>query len=129
MSVHDNDRIDDLQSVVLQLGNALMLSERRTARLERTIRWGALSLILVLAFGLIAVFQPQPFAQAQPQAMPPSESPEEAIDRLAASLTGQRSTLGMMGMMMDHGPDAGGHGETHAATATDSNVETVVDEE
>jgi hypothetical protein len=100
MSVRDDDRVDELRTVVLQLENALNLSERRTARLERTIRWGALGLILVLMLGLATAFQPFGFALAQQEAQSPSRSVEEAIDRLTESLTGQRSTLGMMGMMM-----------------------------
>jgi hypothetical protein len=100
MSIEDSDRIDKLQAVVAQLGTTLAISESRTTRLERTIRWGALSLALVVALALITVFRPFGFALAQQETGSPSKSAEEAIDRLTESLTGQRSTLGMMGQMM-----------------------------
>lgn len=96
-SMKNNDRIDELRTVVLQVGNAPARSERRTARLERTIRWGALTLMLLLVLGLATAFQPFGFALAQQEARTPSKSAEEAIDRLTESLTGQRSTLGMKG--------------------------------
>jgi hypothetical protein len=100
MSTKNDDRIDELRAVVLQLGNALALSERRTARLERVIRWGALTLLLVFALGLASAIRPFGVALAEQEARSPSKSPEQAIDRLTESLTGPRSTLGMMGMMV-----------------------------
>jgi hypothetical protein len=99
MSTTHNDRIDELQAVLMQLTNSLTLSERRTSRLERIIRWVGLS--ITLAFGLTLVTMLQPFGYAlEQQAMSPSKSVEEAIDRLAASLTGEKSTLRMIGQMM-----------------------------
>ena len=109
MSTKDNDRIDELQAVVVQLGNALTLSERRTSRLERMIRWGSLTMTLAAGLGLVIVLQPYGFALAQQQGVSPSQSVEEAIDRLSENLTGQRSTLGGMGMMMNQMLVLGAH--------------------
>jgi hypothetical protein len=107
MSARDDNGVDELRNLVLQLGSALALSERRTARLERAIRWGTVSLLLALAVGLTIVVQPFGLALAQPDERLPSKSPEEAIDRLTESLTGQGSTLGMMGMMLGNMLDLG----------------------
>jgi hypothetical protein len=98
MNARDESQIDELRNLVLQLGNALRLSERRTTRLERSLRWGAVSLLLALAVGLTIVVKPFGLALAQSGERLPSKSPEEAIDRLTESLTGQGSTLGMMGI-------------------------------
>ncbi len=95
----DENRIDGLQAMVAELGNALSRSERRTARLERTIRWGAMSLALVLVLTLATVSQPFGFALAQQEPSASSKSVEQAIDRLTVNLTGRQSTLGMMGIM------------------------------
>ena len=107
MNARDESQIDELRNLVLQLGNALRLSERRTTRLERSLRWGAVSLLLALAVGLTIVVKPFGLALAQSGERLPSKSPEEAIDRLTESLTGQGSTLGMMGMMLGNMLDLG----------------------
>lgn len=97
----ETDRLDELQALVTQLGAALTLSERRTARLERIIRWTALGTTLVLGLAVLMLVQPLAPAIAQQQAATsPSTSVEQAIDRLTMSLTGERSTIGMVGQML-----------------------------
>ena len=100
MHSKENDRFEELQSTVAQLGNALLLSEQRTARLERIIRWTTLSTALVLGLAVLVAVQPLGFAIAQQQAAAPSKSVEQAVDRLTDTLTGQASAIGMMGQMM-----------------------------
>ena len=106
MRTKHHDRIDELQAAVVKLTNTLTLSERRTSRLERMIRWGALSMTLALGLALVIVLQPFGYALAQQSALP-SKSVVEAIDRLTTSLTGQGSTLGSMGQMMFQMVDLG----------------------
>ena len=101
MSLEDSERVDDLRAVVAVLSKNLGVSERRTARLERIIGWGALTITLTLGLTLIAALQPLGYAVVQPGSEP-SRSAEEAIDRLTQSLTGPQSTLGQMGMMMQN---------------------------
>lgn len=99
MSAAEVDRIDELQAAVAQLANTLALSERRNLRLERMIRWGALSAALAMGLSLVILLPPLGFAIAQ-QPMTPSKSVEQAIDRLNENLTGRNSTIGQMGQMM-----------------------------
>jgi type IV secretory pathway VirB2 component (pilin) len=110
----------DLHDVVVELGHALAASERRTARLERTIRWGALGVLGILALALTALVEPLGTAVAQ-QGASPSKSVEEALDRINANLTGPTSTLGMMGQMMYAGINAA-VGEAQTALASDNTI-------
>lgn len=101
MSHTDIDRMDDLRAAVATLSNTLSISEQRTARLERIIRWGGITIVLTLSLALATALQPLGYAIGQPTPTP-SRSAEEAIDRLTQSLTGPQSTLGQMGMMMQN---------------------------
>lgn len=108
MNTKDNDRNDEIQSALVQIQNALTLSEYRASRLERMLRWVSLSITFSLGLALVVVLQPFGHAIAQ-QALSPSQSVEEAIDRLAERLTGQSSTIGMMGQMMSQMLQLGTH--------------------
>jgi hypothetical protein len=101
MIVKQSDHIEQLHEVVAQLGAALSVSERRTTRLERMIRWGALTIVMVLGLALVPAMLPLGHAVTQ-LGMKPSKSPEEAIDHLTQRLTGPESTLGQMGFMMQN---------------------------
>lgn len=57
-SVTQTDRLDELQTLVAQLGSTLAASERRTARLERVLRWGALTGLSILAITLAVTLKP-----------------------------------------------------------------------
>ncbi len=99
MSISEKIRLDDLHTVVTQLGKALSVSERRTARLEMILRWSAITTIVAVGLALIIALQPLGYAVAG-LGEKPSKSVEQAIDRLTENLTGHKSTLGQMGMML-----------------------------
>ncbi len=98
MIPEEQERIDQLQEMVARLGGALSASERRTARLERGLRWTLLGLAGAAALGAAVVLQPLGQAVAQ-NGVPPSNSVEEALDRINQNLM----PLGMMGQMMQAG--------------------------
>lgn len=101
MSVEDTRSIEELRTAVAVLRETLSLSERRTARLERTLRWGALAIAVTTGLALTVALQPLGHAVGE-AGTTPSRSAEEAIDRLTQSLTGPQSTLGQMGMLMQN---------------------------
>lgn len=51
MSEITREHRDDLKDIVAGLAEALAASERRTGRLERTIRWGALGILGAVRIG------------------------------------------------------------------------------
>lgn len=105
MAEQSKDRIDELQAVVAALGDTLAASEHRSARLERTIRWGLMGILG--AIGLTGALILNPFRDAiATDGQQASQSIEQAVDRLTVSLTGPQSTLGMMGQMMNAGVKA-----------------------
>lgn len=99
MSAIDKNRLDELRTVVIQLGRALSVSERRTARLEMFFRWSVITTVLAVGMVLIVALQPLGYAVAG-RGDTPSKTVEQAIDRLSENLTGHTSTLGQMGMML-----------------------------
>jgi hypothetical protein len=105
MSEITREHRHELRDIVSGLAEALAASERRTDRLESTLRWGALAILGAVALTFIVLLKPLGTAVAQ-QATAPSGSVEEALDRINASLTGPTSTLGMMGQMMYAGINA-----------------------
>lgn len=58
MTAESNDRFDELRALMAQMGVALATSERRTARLERIIRWGVLGGVGALAVALAISLNP-----------------------------------------------------------------------
>jgi len=66
-TIAQTDRWNELQAIVAQLGTTLAASERRTARLERIIRWGALAGLGALMITLLTVFKPMGNAVAAPE--------------------------------------------------------------
>jgi hypothetical protein len=109
---------DNLRDIVAGLAEILAASERRTTRLERTIRWGVMGILGAVAVILIILLEPLGTTVAQ-QATSPSGSVEEALDRINDNLTGPTSTLGMMSQMMYAGINAAiSEAETALANGT-----------
>jgi len=65
-SANQTEQLDELQAIVTQLGATLAASERRTARLERIIRWGALAGLSIVAITLLVLVKPLGYAVAAP---------------------------------------------------------------
>ena len=65
MSEITREHRDDLKDIVAGLAEALAASERRTGRLERTIRWGALGILGAVALTFIVLLEPLGTAVAQ----------------------------------------------------------------
>ena len=99
MSEHKSDRIQDLQQVVAQLGATLAVSERRTRRLERTIRWGAIGAFAVFGLTISFSFNILGNAFAQPDADNLQNSPSNVVEALN-SINANLGGLGMMTQMM-----------------------------
>ena len=102
MNANNQDCVSELQQRVHDLGSALATSERRTARLERGLRWAGIGAIAALSISLGAGLRPLGDAIAQATMLEPSKSVEEALDRINQNLM----PIGQMGHMMQAGFEA-----------------------
>lgn len=87
MSTQDNKQLDELQALVTQLGDAAASNERRTARLEHTIRWGLLGGLTALGIALAITVKPLNDALADPGLTPGD------VTRLVTALNGIKGSL------------------------------------
>jgi len=100
MSAINQENMMELQQKVLELGTALEVSERRAARMERGLRWAGIGAVAALAVSVGVGLRPLGSAVAQATAPQPSQSVEEALDRINQQLAPISQVGQMMGQMM-----------------------------
>jgi len=94
MSSNDNKQLDELQALMIQLGETVASNERRTARLERVMRWGLFSGLGALGIALAITLNPLSNAVAQ-QGLTDVQRLVNALDGIKTSL----DNLNIVGMM------------------------------
>jgi hypothetical protein len=97
MSTQDNHQLDELQALVIRLGDAVASNERRSARLERIIRWGLLGGLAALVIALAITLKPLNDAFAQQGALVSTDV--QGLVNALNGIKGSLDNLNVVGMM------------------------------
>ena len=86
MSGTSREQLDQLQELAVRLGDTLAASERRAARLEKWLRWGAVLGLGTIALALVVWVKPVSTVAASPQ--------DRSVEMFARALDGLQPGMG-----------------------------------